>query len=86
MKVVPIYKKGNKSDPCNYRPVSLTAPAYYAFNFTYYAMLQCSKILPIMLKSFATVPMFCYFLMDNDKLLLMNNWLNVKSTCCVLRI
>ena len=42
-------------------------------------MLCCSaqKILPIMLiimlKLFATVPMFCYFLMDNDKLWLMNN-------------
>ena len=49
----------------------------YAFNFAYYAMLQCSKILPIMLiimlKLFATVPMFCYFVMDNDKLWLMNN-------------
>ena len=38
----------------------------------YAAML---KILPIMLiillKIFDTVPMFCYFLMDNDKILLM---------------
>ena len=45
-------------------------------------MLQCSKNVPIMLiimlKIFAIVPMFCYFLMDNDKLWLINNWLNVK--------
>ena len=35
-------------------------------NLAYYAMLLCSKILPIMLiimlKLFATVPIFCYFL------------------------
>ena len=62
------------------------APAYYAFNFAYYAMLQCSNFWPIMLKNFAIVLMFCYFLMDNDKLWLINNWLNVKSISCVLRI
>ena len=28
----------------------MKGPAYYAYFFTYYAMLQCSKILPIMLK------------------------------------
>ena len=36
-------------------------------------LLILPNMLIIMLKLFATVPMFYYFLMDNDKLWLMNN-------------
>ena len=47
-------------------------------NYSYYAHNYAQK--------FATVPMSCYFVMDNDKPWLMNNWLNVKSTHCALRV
>ena len=52
-------------------------------------MLYCSakKFLPIMLiimnKKFATSNVLLLS-MDNDKLWLMNNWLDVKCYCCAL--
>ena len=39
-KVVPIYKKGNKSDPCNYRPVSLMC-RYLLQNIRAYGIFKC---------------------------------------------
>jgi len=58
------------------------ADSYYAAHF---AMLQCSKKLPIIMLiiMLETVPMFCHFLMYNDKIWLMKNCLNVQNACCV---
>ena len=63
-------------------PISAVSLNYQSIN-QYYAMLQCSKNLPIMLKImlniFASVPMFCYTLwIDNKRL----SQVTKRSTYC----
>jgi len=47
----------------NIVPSSIKAPAYYALNFTYYGMLQYSKVQPIVLIMLRSI--FCYALLTN---------------------